>query len=184
MDKIKLCLKPKSTRAYESEHFVFLPNNLTDFSSVSDINANPTFRDAIAAKNTGLYTRAILLYSRAIGILEKTNTTSRASALSVCYENRATVHALKENYVGAIRDASKAIELNEHNSRAYYRRAQCYYEQMKYFRSLQDIMQACVLERFGNAQYIAMAVEIVAEIGRKMFFYFKKLKVYSAFCVY
>lgn len=91
------------------------------------------------------------------------NTTT--CALGVCYQNRATANAFKKNYLDAISDASKAIELDEHNSKAYYRRAVCYYDKKKYYRALQDIMQACVLERFKNQMYIKTTVEIIAEIG-------------------
>lgn len=174
MDNIKQrCLKQKSINANTSEYFVFLPNNLTDINSVSAINANPIFRDAIASKNAGnasfedeQYDEAICHYNIAIDIFEQMNTKSCASALGVCYQNRATANAFKENYVDAISDASKAIELNEHYSKAYYRRAMCYYAQKKYYRALQDIAQACVLERFKNALYINTSVEIIAAIGK------------------
>lgn len=165
-------LKQKSINANKSEYFVFLPNNLTDVNAASNINVNQICRDAIAAKNAGnkcfedhQYDEAIQHYNRAIEIFEGANTKSYASALGVCYQNRATANAFKKNYVDAILDASKAIELNEHYSKAYYRRAMCYYDQNRYYCALQDVIQACVLERFRNQLYINATVEIMAGIG-------------------
>lgn len=164
-------LKQKSILANQSEYFVFLPNNLTDINAV---NANPIFRDAIAAKNAGnasfednQFDDAVKHYNRAIDMLEGLEVIidAKSCALGVCYQNRATANACKKNYADAISDASKAIELNDHYSKAYYRRAMCYYDQKRYYRALQDIMQACVLERFKNRLYVNAAVEIVAEIG-------------------
>ncbi|KAG4077531.1 hypothetical protein HA402_002958 [Bradysia odoriphaga] len=166
-------LKHKSSNAKIYEYFVFLPNNLTDISSISSNDNDPKFRDAVAAKNTGnacfendQYEDAILHYNKAIDILEGMDSKSCAVLLGVCYQNRATAHASQKNFAEAISDASKAVELNEHYSKAYYRRAMCYYVQKRYYRALQDIMQACVLERFRNKLYINTAVEIVAEIDK------------------
>lgn len=169
-------LKQKSINADKSEYFVFLPNDLTDINSVSSFNANPIFRDAMTAKNAGnssfednQYDDAILHYNRAIDMLEAMDTKSCAAALGVCYQNRATANAYKKNYVDAILDASKAIELNDHYAKAYYRRAMCYFDQKRYYRALQDIVQACVLQRFKNQLYINTVVEIVTEIGKFVF---------------
>lgn len=174
-NKIDQPLKRKSINATKSEYFVFLPNKLTDINAVSSINASPIYVEANAAKNAGnecfendQYDDAILHYNRAIDIFEEANTKSYAFALGVCYQNRATANAFKKDYVDAISDATKAIELNEHYAKAYYRRAMCYYDQKRYYCALQDIMQACVLERFKNKLYNNTAVEIVAGIGESI----------------
>lgn len=173
MENIDQRLKPKAKHANELEHFVFFPNNLTDVNSIAaGISANPIFREAMAIKNEGnsrfqgeQYDDAILHYNRAIEMFEEINTKSCAPQLGVCYQNRATANAFKKNYVDAISYASKAIQLNEHYAKAYYRRAKCYYDQKKYYRALQDIVQACVLERFKNSMYNSTVVEIIARIG-------------------
>lgn len=166
-------LKQKSSNADASEYFVFLPNNLTDIKSVSGINTNPVFCEAVAAKNAGnksfldeQYDDAIRHYDQAIRILEDMNTKACAIELGVCYQNRAAANAEIKNYGDSVSDASKAIELNEHYAKAYYRRALCYYNEKKYYRALQDIIQACVLERFKNQTYIDMVVKIIAQIGQ------------------
>lgn len=182
MENINQRLKRKTIHADELEYFVFLPNDLTDIKSVSGINANPVFQEAVAAKNAGntsfqdeRYDDAIRHYSQAIEVLEEMNTKSCAPEMGVCYQNRATANAYNKNLVDSIRDASKAIQLNEHYSKAYYRRAKCYYDLKKYYRALQDITQACVLERFKNPLYISMIVEIIAGIGKWK--YFEKIKM-------
>lgn len=167
-------LKPKSMNANELEYFVFLPNNPVDFDSVSFSKENPIFRDAIASKNAGnvnlkdkKHNEAILHYNLAIDTVEGLGAKSCALALSVCYQGRAIAKAYKKNYVDAIWDASKAMELNEHNSKAYYLRAACYYGQTKYYCALQDLVQACVLERFKDPMYINLVVNIIAQIGKE-----------------
>lgn len=173
MENIDQRLKAKTIHANELEYFVFLPNSLTDIKYIAaGINANPIFGEAIAVKNEGnscfedeQYDDAILHYSRAIDMIEEMNTKSCAPQLGVCYQNRATANALKKNYVDAISDASKAIQLNEHYAKAYYRRAKCYYDLKKYYRALQDIVQACILERFKNPMYNSTVVEIITGIG-------------------
>lgn len=167
-------LKQKSSNAKTSEYFVFLPNNLTDINSTLNVvDGHPMFCDAIAAKNAGnaffekdQYKDAVVQYNKAIDILEEKDSRSCAILLSVCYHNRATAKAYQRNYEDAIVDASKAIELNEHYPKAFYRRAMSYYAQKRCYRALQDILQACVLERFRNMLYTSAVIEIVAEIGR------------------
>lgn len=171
MENIHRPLKQKSRDANKSEHFVFLPNDLTEPSAPTDMN--PSFRTAIAVKNEGNicfkrkeYDRAIRHYDRAIGILEEINTKSTSYTLSVCYQNRAAANAQKKKFSDSISDASKAIKSNDHYAKAYYRRAMGYFEQKKYFCALQDIIQACVMERFQHSIYRKAAVTIIAEIGK------------------
>lgn len=178
MENIGQRLKQKSAKANKSEYFVFLPNNLTDISTINANPVDPVFQRAIAAKNEGnlnfekeRYDDAIRDYDRAITIFEEMDSELCATALSVCYQNRATAKACKKNCISAISDVSKAIKLNEHYSKAYYRRAMCYKDQKKFYLALQDIMQACVLERFKNLHYISAAIKIVAEIGKYFMFH-------------
>lgn len=173
MENSNELLQEKTVHANNLEYFVFLPNDLLSNKSVSGINGNRTFRDAITSKNAGNkcfqdkeYDEAISHYNKAIAILERMNNKSCAPELSVCYQNRSAAKALKNNYVESISDASKSIELNEHYSLGYFQRAKGYYDQQKYYCALQDIMQACILEKFKNDKYIDMVIEILAEIGR------------------
>lgn len=173
MENLDELLKEKTIHANNLEQFVFLPNDLlSNNKSVSGINGNLIFRDAIASKNAGNksiqdkeYDEAISHYNKAIEILKKMDRRSCAPELSVCYQNLSAANAYKQNYDESIADATKAIELNDHYSMAYYRRAKGYYDQTKYYRALQDIMQACILERFKNKTYIDMVSDILAGIG-------------------
>lgn len=128
MDNLDELLRPKTVHANNSELYVFLPNDLNKI--VSDGEINEKFRDAITAKNAGntkfqqkQYDAAISNYNMAIEMFEKMDQKLCALELAVCYQNRAAAKEYKKNYDEAILDASKAIQLNDHYSKAYFRRA-------------------------------------------------------------
>lgn len=165
MDHFDDILKEKSVHANKLEFFVFLPNELNQIKS--DNGGNKSLDDAIAAKDEGnihfqnkQYVDAIRMYDLAIERFE-----GRNLELAVCYQNRAAAKMYMKELVESISDASKAIEFNEHYAKAYYRRAMMYNEQRKYFRALQDIVQACILERFTNKTYNNTVAVLLTQVG-------------------
>ncbi|XP_037033876.1 mitochondrial import receptor subunit TOM70-like [Bradysia coprophila] len=168
MDNSADVLKEKSVHANKSEFFVFLPNELNQIPS--DNRGIRRLIDANAAKQEGnihfqnkRYGDAVRMYDEAIERLEKGEDV-HSLELAVCYQNRSAAQMLMKNLDKSITDASKAIELNEHYAKAYYRRAMAYNEQRKYYRALQDVVQACILERFTNTTYNNMVGSLLTRI--------------------
>lgn len=188
MDDSNEDLKGKSIYANTSEFFVFLPNDLNQIKSSSHLKGNENFVGGIAAKDEGniyfqnqQYESAIRMYSVAI---EKFGNSQRVCnlELAACYQNRAAAKMYLRQYDDAISDASKAIELYDHYSKAYFRRAKAYIKQRKYYRALQDIVQACILERFKNRMYTDMVAVLLNQIGEQKCIFFvwhKELKTCS-----
>lgn len=178
MDNSNDTLKEKSVHADKSEFYVFLPNDLNQIKPNNRAKKSEQFNDAIEAKNegnikfqSGQYAAAIETYGEAI---EKFENIERLHNLELAayYQNRAAAMMHIHELGGSISDASTAIELNEHYSKAYYRRAASYNGQKKYFRALQDALQACVLERFRNKAYTDLAGLLLARIGELIFHFF------------
>lgn len=176
MDNLDEILKEKTIHANNSEYFVFLPNDLNTIKSNSSENA--VFRDSITAKNAGniafrkkRFDDAIKHYDMAIEMLQTVDQDMCAIELAICYQNRAAAKEQMKNYNGAVSDASKAVELNDHYAKAYFRRAKAYYGQKKYYCALQDIVQACILERFKNKTYTDMVGDLMTRIGKKTLTY-------------
>lgn len=172
MDNSNTVLKQKSPHANNSEFFVFLPNNLNQIESNSKEDKNVEYVCAVAAKNAGnndfqhhRYDAAIGKYTDAIEKFESSDRMYNLE-LAACYQNRAAAKEYLKDYVGSVLDASKAIELNGHYSKAYFRRAKAYFEQKRYYRSLQDIVQACILERFKNKTYTDIVFVLLTLIGK------------------
>lgn len=172
MDTLNEALKEKSINADKLEFFVFLPNDLNQIKSENDTKKNNNFADAVAAKDKGnvyfqkrQYDVAIEMYSSAIEKFEN-NETSCNLELAACYQNRAAAQIYMKQYGNSISDATKAIELNDHYSKAYFRRAKAYHEQKKYYRALQDTVQASILERFRNKTYTDMIGVLLTQIGK------------------
>ncbi|XP_037036051.1 mitochondrial import receptor subunit TOM70-like [Bradysia coprophila] len=109
------------------------------------------------------YAAAIRMYDDAIEKFENIERSYNLE-LAVCYQNRAAARMHLKDPNGSISDADKAIELNEHYSKAYYRRATAYNAERKYFRALQDTVQACILERFQNKTYTDMVCFLLTRI--------------------
>lgn len=169
MDNFNDALKEKSVHANKLEFFVFLPNELNQITS--DNHGNKSLNDAIAAKAEGnihfqnkQYDDAIRMYDLAIERYEGSENV-RNLELAVCYQNRASAKMYMKDLDDSISDASKAIEFNEHYAKAYYRRAMIYNEQRRYYRALQDIVQACILERFTNKTYNNMVGVLLTRMG-------------------
>lgn len=171
MEDLNDVLKPKTIHANNLEFFVFLPNDLNKGKFIIR-NENENFRNAIAAKTAGntsfqekQYDVAINNYSAAIEMFESMDEDLYDIELAVCYQNRAAAKEYMKNLYGSISDATKAIELNGYYSKAYFRRAKAYYQLTHFYRALQDIVQACILERFKNETYTKMVGNIIAKIG-------------------
>ncbi len=165
MENFNDVLKAKSIHANKLEFFVFLPNQLNQIRS--DNGGSESLDDAITAKNEGnvyfqkkQYGDAIRMYDMAIERFE-----GHSLEMAVCYQNRAAANMYMKKLVESISDASKAIELNEHYAKAYYRRSLGYNEQRKYFRAMQDVVQACILERFKNKTYNEFVAVLLSQIG-------------------
>lgn len=182
MDNANDALKEKSFHANNSEFFVFLPNDLNQIESNNRMKGNENFVQAIAAKDEGnVYFQnqqnedAVRMYSVAIEKFENSKRVCNLQ-LAVCYQNRAAATMYMKKYDNAVSDASKAIELNAHYSKAYFQRAKAYNEQRKYYCALQDIVQACILEKFKNKTYTDMVGVLLTKIGKRKFvFYMKRI---------
>lgn len=167
MDNFNEILKAKSVHANQAEFFVFLPNDLKRIK----VKVNKKFDDAIAAKNEGNdnfrkkeYDAAIKNYDVSIEKFECLDKPCDLE-LAACYQNRAAAKEYKKIYEDSISDASKAIQLNGHYAKAYFRRANAYKEQRKFYCALQDIVQAYILERFKNKIYNNMVGVLLTLIG-------------------
>lgn len=177
MDNSNEALKEKSVHANQLEFYVFLPNDLNQIKSKNRLKGNENFRAAIAAKDEGniffrnqQYDAAARMYTVAIEKLESIQQMCNLE-LAVCYQNRAAAEMSMKKYCDSFLDASKAIELNDHYSKAYFRRAKVYNEKRKYYRALQDTLQACILERFQNKTYTDMVGVLLSQIGEWKYFF-------------
>lgn len=168
--EFKDTLKEK-TKFATTEAFVFLPST----KPVRKALESAVIRDALVFKDIGneyfqekLFDDAITNYNKAISKMEKMSIKSNFLELAMCYQNRAAAYEQMKDIASAIVDATKAIGIDETYAKAYYRRAKCYIEQKKMYCALQDMVQACILEKFQNKMYN----NIVAEYNSKFSEYF------------
>lgn len=112
------------------------------------------------------YDDAIAMYTDGISQLQGTDNKCGLRELAFCYQNRAAAYEQQKLLDKAVVDATKAIELNVLYAKAYFRRAKIYIGQEKYYCALQDILQACILARFGNESYNQIAADLNSRFGR------------------
>lgn len=157
--------------------FVYLCESLSDALTEDEINEGADLSTTIKVKrdiNNSIqqkeYYDAIAVYTEAISKLQGTNDPKCIRAIANCYQNRAAAYEELKMYDHVVADATRAIDMNELYAKAYYRRSNAYVGQNKFYSALQDIVHACVLEKFRNKTYNRIAADINARFG-KYFFY-------------
>lgn len=148
-----------------------------DAAAKSDREAikNAVLQSAVAVKNAGnqrsqgskgsKYEEALFLYTETISKLQKSDDTTSQGKLAFCYQSRAAAYERLEMYDEAIEDATKAIELNDSDAKAYFIRAKAYVGLNKVYCAFQDGMMACISENFRNKAFIRFVGDINARFG-------------------
>lgn len=167
------------------EFFVFLSENSV-VAETDNENGNAALDSAIKIKNAGnvhfqtkKFDEAIALYTKAIAKLQGIDDKTCTRELAICYQNRAASYEHKKKFDQSAADATKAIELNELYAKAYFRRAKAYIGRKKLYHALQDIVQACILEKFRNKSYNKIAADINSQFGKRLFCMIEKQNVHS-----
>lgn len=119
--------------------------------------------DELAAKN---FAKAIEVYGDAVVILQSLDVAKCCRELAICYQGQAEAYEHSNELGLVIETATKAIEVDATYAKAYFRRACGYMAQKKSYLALEDIVWACVLNRFGNDTYNKMAADINAQHGK------------------
>lgn len=112
------------------------------------------------------YVKAIESYGAVIAALQMVDINNCKRELAICYENRAAANEHLDKLSLAIEDATKAIETDGTFGKAYFRRAQAYANEKKFYSALQDTMWACILSQFRNKCYIDKAMELSSRFGK------------------
>lgn len=157
-----------------NEPFVFIEiNEDANPSAKFDGDEYSTFQTAIGIKNQGNdefktrdYQKAVKAYGDAITLLLSLGAVKCGHELAICYENRAAAYEHLNKFSLVIEDATKAIEADNTYAKAYFRRSRGHIVQKKPYSALEDIVWACILERFRNEAYNKMAADINAKFGR------------------
>lgn len=165
-------LKEKSRHLKASEPFVFIPIDADE-----NTDECPKIRTAIALKKLGnthfenkRFIDALVCYRDAIEQLKASDKKKSAKELAICYQNSAAVLEHGKRYEECIEIATTAIELNASYAKAYYRRARCHIQLKNQYFALQDIVQACILERFQNSTYNKIAAKTNRQFGEHFIF--------------
>lgn len=114
---------------------------------------------------TGNYQKALELYNEAITLLLSLDMSKCSGDLVIFYHNRAATHGFLNKITLMIEDATKAIAVDRTYAKGYYLRACGQNIQKKTYCALQDIVWACIYDRFRNEAYNRMAAEISAQHG-------------------
>lgn len=157
-----------------AEPFVFIEmNEDANPSAKFDGDDYVAYQSAIQLKNGGNdefktrdYKKAIMAYGDAIVILQSLDTAKCGRDLAICYENRAAAYEQLREISSMIGDATKAIEADKTYAEGYFRRARGHIIETKFYLALQDIVWACILDRFRNETYTKMAANLNSRFGR------------------
>lgn len=159
----------KKTKFATTEAFVFFPT----VKPIRKTEESAMIRDALVFKDIGNeyfqeknFYDAIANYNKAISKMEKMGIQSNFLELALCYQNRAAAYEQMKQIESSIMAATKAIEIDETYAKAYYRRAKCFIEQKKMYCALQDMVQACILEKFKNKMYNNIAAELNTKFSK------------------
>lgn len=159
----------KKTKFATTEAFVFFPTA----KPIRKTEESAVIRDALVFKDIGNeyfqeknFDDAIANYNKAISKMEKIDIKTNFVELALCYQNRAAAHEQMKEIESSIMAATKAIEIDETYAKAYYRRAKGFIEQQKLYCALQDMVQACILEKFKNKMYNNIVAELNSRFGK------------------
>lgn len=162
-------LQPKTSQATD-EPFVFFTLKQID---VADREEESKIRAAVQMKEDGNkhfvdknYEKAIEAYDAAIDALNQLDIETCRRELAICHQNRAYVHETLRKYSLVIEDATKAIEIDETYAKAYFRRARAHIVENKIYSAFQDVMWACILQKFKNKVYNQMAIKMNSKFGK------------------
>lgn len=166
-------LKRKTAKA-TSEPFVFI--KIHQGEKVLSDDGNRKILEAIKIKDEGNdhfhtknYGKAKGLYDAAVNTLKLLDVKKCARQLAICYQNRASAYEQLRDAPSMIQDAAKAIETDETYAKGYYRRARGFIMERKFYGAFQDVMWACILERFTNEAYNKMAADMNARFSKHLF---------------
>lgn len=95
--------------------------------------------------NAGDYANALVYYTKAIACTEDKRD------LAVLYKNRAACYLKQEDYTRAVEDASKAVEDNESDVKALYRRCQAYEKMGRLDQAFRDAQRCSSIEPQNKA---------------------------------
>lgn len=165
----------EKTNLATNEAFVFIQiNENANPSAKFDGDEYLTFQAAIGIKNeanddfkTQDYQKAVKAYGDTIALMLSLDVDKCSRDLAICYQNRAAAYEHLNKLPFMVEDATKAIEADKTYAKAYYRRARGHMLQEKPYSALEDILLACILERFRNDTYNKMAASIIAQQCKK-----------------
>lgn len=153
--------------------FVYLSEGSSDALPENEIIDSVDLSTAFKVKNAGNYCiqqkeyhDAISVYTEAISKLQETGDRKCLRAIANCYQKRAAAYEELKMYDNVVADATRAIDVNDSYAEAYYRRCNAYLAQKKFYSALQDIVHACILERFRNKFYNRVAGDINSLFGK------------------
>lgn len=152
-----------------SDPFVFIKPKV---SAVPNAEEFDVIREAMSNKATGNeyfngknYIKAVEEYDKAIHLLVEFDVKKCARELAICYQNRSAANEKMRKFIVSVQDATYAIDADHTYGKGYYRRASAYMSQNKLYCALQDIIWACILDRFRNKVWIKMMTDINDKFG-------------------
>lgn len=155
---------PEKNQFATPEPFVFIKFDKNDKTNI--------FGDIRVAGNE-LFKRkrfddAIQKYTDAINLLQDIDENVSAHEMAILYQNRAAAYEQIMNYDAGASDATKSIAANENYAKAYFRRASCNEKRQMFYCAMEDILQACILERFRTDVYNKFAMKINEKFGKNI----------------
>ncbi|XP_003742755.1 mitochondrial import receptor subunit TOM70 [Galendromus occidentalis] len=128
------------------------------------INSQDPKERATGFKNKGnnlfkvrKYKEAIECYSEAIKVCP----IDKVDMLSTFYQNRAAAYENLNMVDNVLQDCTKAIELNNKYSKAYFRRAKAFEEKGELQKCVEDATVCAVLEQFQHANALQLADKVL-----------------------
>jgi tetratricopeptide (TPR) repeat protein len=164
----------KKTNLATNEPFVFIQiKEDTNPSEQFDGDEYSVYQTAIRIKNEGNddfrsqdFKKAAQAYGDAIALLLSLDVEKCGRDLAICYQNRAAAYEHLRKIMSMIDDATKAIEADKTYAKGYFRRARGYVIEKKFYLALQDIVWACILDRFHTVEYNKMAATLNSPFGK------------------
>lgn len=111
-------------------------------------------------------------------IIETVVTTDRCEANKVinAYRQRAKLFFGMKNYAGCIADATCIIERRAFDSNAYVIRSQGFLFAKRFYEAYEDVLRACILEKFAEAALNDLLMKMIKQIGEFVHSFVRLLK--------
>lgn len=148
------------------------PNRESD--NDAEITAVLEKADALKAEGNELFkqhqfSEAVTKYSAAIDAVDASTVNPRQTQLHVYLCNRAFAHLRMENFGLAIIDAERALELNPHFSKGYYRRGTGYFCLGNLKAAQRDFERVCQLRGCKDADAVSRLNECKKQLRAQAF---------------